>query len=215
MKRKLFLALVAIFVSMQAFSQFSWNVQAGANMNTMTKVEDAKMKFGYNFGVGMEYQFTDMWAFQTSLMYKTKGFKVSEDGEKLTVTPSYLQIPLLAAVKFELSENTKFVINAGPYLAYGLGGKAKNEFDGEEIKVNIFSSTTIDGDKYEAQANRFDFGLQLGAGFEFSQFLVGLNMEYGLAKVAKKDSMFEHLGKDGKKISPKNFGLGLSVGYKF
>ena len=38
-------------------------------------------------------------------------------GEKITVGPIYLDIPILAAYKFAISDNAKFVVNAGPYMA--------------------------------------------------------------------------------------------------
>ena len=88
-------------------------------------------------GVGMDYGFSEKWSLQSGLMISSKGWKYKEEGEKMTFRPIYLDIPILAAYKFNISDNTKFVINAGPYLAFGLGGKAKYG----DVDYKLFLST--------------------------------------------------------------------------
>ena len=39
------------------------------NMSNFTGDSDTDMRVGFNVGVGMEYQFTDMWSIQPSLMF--------------------------------------------------------------------------------------------------------------------------------------------------
>jgi len=40
-----------------------------------------------------------------------------------TSSPIYLDIPILAAFKIDISNHVKFAINIGPYLSVGMGGK--------------------------------------------------------------------------------------------
>ena len=74
-----------------------------------------------------------MWYLQSGLNITSKGAKSSYSEEgfdvKTTLTTHYLEIPVLAAAKFDVSDNMKFVVNAGPYLAFGLGGKEKYELE--------------------------------------------------------------------------------------
>lgn len=200
-------------VSVVSFSQVSWNAKVGMNMNNITDMEESNMKIGYTVGVGMDYAFSDMWSIQPSLMLSSKGTKISyeEDGYeyKESYNPLYLELPVLAAAKFAISDNAKFVVNAGPYFAFGLGGKAKiTETDESDYDFKLFSKE--DGEE-EAVMNRFDVGLQYGVGLELNKFLVNLSGQYGFTKLLKG----EMEDGDGKKVSPKNLGFSITVGYKF
>lgn len=209
--KKLFVVALFAFFASASFAQVSWNAKAGVNMSTLSGIEDSdlKMKVGYQFGVGMEYAFNDTWAIQPSLMFISKGakaeYKDEEDTETTTYNPLYLQLPIMAAARFKVSDGMNLVINAGPYLAYGVGGKVTQEYsyDGgtESEKANIFG----DGED-EMDAKRFDFGLGAGVTAEFGKFLVGIDATFGLTKLLKDTE---------DKYNPKNTTVALSVGYKF
>lgn len=211
MKKSLIFVLFAL-VSIVSYSQISWNAKVGMNMSNLTDVDDSSMKIGYNVGVGMEYQISDMWSIQPSLMLTTKGAKtdlsVSESGYSVkteeTYNPMYLELPIMAAARFAVSDNMNIVVSAGPYLAYGIGGKYKNEvsasYQGETESVteksDIFGKDGLD-------AKRFDFGLGVGVALEINKFFVGLNGEFGLTKLTDGDN------------APKNTNFSIGVGYKF
>ena len=123
--KKLLLTLALGMVAVFGFSQVRWDVKFGMNFSNQTKLDETKALPGFTMGVGADYAFNENWYFQPGVMITSKGYKVKYAGEKVTVRPVYLDIPILAAYKFDITDNTKFVINAGPYLAIGLGGKAK------------------------------------------------------------------------------------------
>lgn len=200
--KKLFLVVLLAMVSTVTFAQISWNVQAGVNMSNLSNIEDSKMKFGYQVGVGMEYAIDDMWSIRPSLQFITKGAKAdySEGGASVesSMNPMYLQLPVMAAAGFNISDNMKVVVKAGPYFAFGIGGKSKDSYSYEgvsqEEEYDIFGD---DG------AKRFDFGLGVGAALEFGKMFVGLDGLFGLTKMYDGDG------------APKNTTIALSVGYKF
>ena len=68
MKKGLIFVLFAL-VSIVSYSQISWNAKVGMNMSNFTGDADTDMRVGFNVGVGMEYQFTDMWSIQPSLTH--------------------------------------------------------------------------------------------------------------------------------------------------
>ncbi len=51
----------------------------------------------------------------------TKGAK--KDGN--SINAMYLELPVMAAARFNVADNTNIVVNAGPYLACGIAGKTK------------------------------------------------------------------------------------------
>ena len=147
----------------------------------------------------MDYGFSENWSLQSGLMISSKGYKYDKDvlGADFKARPIYLDIPILAAYKFNISDNTKFVINAGPYLAFGLGGKGKFDVDGAE-DIKVF--------KGEEGMSRFDLGIQYGIGLEISEhYLVNLTGQNGF--ICPWDV------EDGDK--PKNMTFSIGVGYRF
>lgn len=193
MKKFLMTAVLGMF-ALAGFSQVKWDAKFGMNFSNMTKIDESKALPGFTFGVGMDYGFNENWSLQSGLMISSKGFKFKEGDWKDKYRPIYLDIPILAAYKFNISDNTKFVINAGPYLAIGLGGKNK-ETDEEDIKL-------FDKDGYDWK--RFDLGIQYGIGLELSdRYLINLTGQNGF--ISPVDG-----GDD-----PKNMTFSIGVGYRF
>lgn len=127
-----------------------------------------------------------MLSVQPSLMFTTKGTKLRD----IEATPMYLELPVFAAVRIAILEYQNIVIKAGPYFAYGVGGKYKEG----DIKIDFFG---------DAAAKRFDCGLSVGVAYEFGQVFMDLTGEFGLTKIT---------GNGG---SPKNTNFTVGVGYKF
>lgn len=194
MKKFLMTAVLGMF-ALAGFSQVKWDAKFGMNFSNMTKLDETKALPGFNLGVGMDYGFSENWSLQSGLMISSKGFKYKEGDWKSKFRPIYLDIPILAAYKFNISDNTKFVINAGPYLAIGLGGKNK-ETDEEDVKL-------FDKDGYDWK--RFDLGIQYGIGLELSdRYLINLTGQNGFISPA-----------DGEDGDPKNMTFSIGVGYRF
>lgn len=200
MKKYLLTVLLGVF-AIAGFSQVKWDARFGMNFSNQTKLDDTKALPGFTMGVGMDYGFTENWSLQSGLMITSKGFKVKEMGEKLTVRPIYLDIPILAAYKFAISDNAKFVVNVGPYMAIGLGGKAKEHWDGGEDE-KVFDDKGMD-------CKRFDLGIQYGIGLELGEhYLVNFTGQNGFITPYDFDD-----GYDGDK--PKNMSFAIGVGYRF
>lgn len=199
MKKFLMTAVLAMF-ALTGFSQVKWDGRFGVNFSNVTQDKDSKALPGFTLGVGMDYGFTENWSLQSGLMISSKGFKYKIGNEKDTYRPIYLDIPILAAYKFDIADNMKFVINAGPYLAFGLGGKNKEHWDGGE-SYKLFKGD--DGWK------RFDLGLQYGIGLELSErYLINLTGQNGFICPIDFPS-----GYKGDK--PKNMTFTIGVGYRF
>ena len=95
MKKGLIFVLFAL-VSIVSYSQISWNAKVGMNMSNFTGDADTDMRVGFNVGVGMEYQFTDMWSIQPSLMFTQKGAKLGD----IKANPMYLELPVMACLLY-------------------------------------------------------------------------------------------------------------------
>lgn len=189
MKKFLMTVVLGMF-AVAGFSQVKWDARLGVNFSNLTGDGDTKALTGFTLGVGMDYGFNESWSLQSGLMFTSKGCK-EKDAYK--ARPIYLDIPILAAYKFNISDNTKFVINAGPYLAFGLGGKVKYDGGGDN---KCFGDDGWD-------MKRFDLGIQYGIGLELSdRYLINLTGQNGFIDVAD--------GGDAKNMS-----FAIGVGYRF
>lgn len=189
--------MLLALISIPVFSQVSYNIKAGMNMSDFTKDDFSKMKVGFQIGVGMDYAFDNTWSFQPSLLLTTKGAKSdSEEDFEVKANPIYIELPLMLAAKVNVASDVNVVFSAGPYVAYGIGGKNTVETSGISVETDFF------GDEDEGGAKRFDAGVGTGVGLELSKFLIGFNAELGLTKLYSDSSS-------------KNINFAVTVGYRF
>ena len=217
MKKKMFTIAVLLLTAVCGYSQVSWNVKAGMNVSKVTHYSDSEMKPGYQFGVGVDYFFTDSWGIQPSLMLVSKGVKWKGEtyiGELLgyiselnasfnnTENRMYIEMPVMLAYRINLSNALKLVFNGGGYVSYGIGGKSY-------FTYNLYDGTT---QKYEGNTfslgEKFDYGLGAGTALEFkNRYTVNLFGAWGLTS-ADTNVIINH-GKNA------NQTYGLNIGYKF
>jgi hypothetical protein len=175
---------------------------------TLPKIEyeenvGAKSKIGFTLGVGYNIAINDLFSIQPELSFVQKGTKskssytyrgdVSSYTQTLegNLTINYLELPVLAKVTF--GSGTKFFLNAGPSIGFGLGGKATYEIIYSETYMGETVTETMEGngkvkfgdepDEYEGEDayfdNRLDLGLQFGGGAIVANKIM-IDVRYGL-----------------------------------
>lgn len=183
------LALTTLTMSAQEDSKFT--VKVGGGLSSVVGSDaDTKTIFSYKVGASYDWGLSEHFSIMPGLEFATKGFK--SDGIDGNISMSYLQIPIFAAYKFNISDGKKLVVKAGPYVSYGLFGSDIEWYDGSS--TNIFDS--------DEGFDRFDAGIIAGVSFEFNQFVVGLEYSRGLKKLDSDYSEF-------------NQAYGIVFGYKF
>lgn len=187
-------ALVICSGSVSAQKKFiTLGVKAGGNLSSMSgDINKTNYVFKYQAGITADLALTENFYVITGLDFQAKGTKSKTKGSaNLKYNPMYLQIPVHAAYKMDIAPNTKFVIEAGPYVAYGIGGKVK----GDGKKVNIFGDNKF---------KRFDFGVGAGVGVELGKIVVKGGYDFGLINIY-----------DVKKDKARNHNAYLTLGYHF
>lgn len=195
-----FVLLVGMVTSMTMFAQIpiSFGLKAGMNLSEIQKFND-EVKVGFNIGVTAELGLPSNFYLMSGLELTTKGTKgkyivvdASGFAAKATYNAMYLQLPIHAGYKLDIAPGIKLIFRAGPYLAYGIGGK---------IKWNV--KELEDQDFFRDNTNRFDFGIGGAVGVEFlNKINVSLGADQGLTKVFKE-------------TKTKNRCAYVGVGYKF
>lgn len=193
--QKTLVAAFLMLISLTSYAQgLSWNAKAGLNMSSMSKVDESKMHPGFYTGIGAEYAFDETWSIRPSLLFTMKGVKQEYEGDKLIFNPMYIELPVMGAVSFPVTDGMNLVVSTGPYFAYGIAGKCKEEYEGDKNEVDFFGNDA---------GKRFDLGWGVGVAAEFGKFFVDLKGEWGLTKVFDGDD------------SPKNSNYSIGVGIKF
>lgn len=206
MKRLLCL-LCVVFATMVASAQITWNAKAGLGMALCTGDGlGMESKLVGRIGVGLEKPLSSNWSLMPSLEFAMKGAKYEDDSKgdysySENVSFCYIQVPILAAYRLNLSDSWNMVVKAGPYLAYAVSGNADTSYSGggysESESVDIFD----DG----MGGKRFDLGLDLAVDFECRRYVFGLEFEKGFTSIIDQEY--------GDKVV--NAAAYVTVGYKF
>ena len=136
------------------------------------------------------------------VLLSLKGAKV--DGGALgsiKLNPCYLEIPVHIGYKYAVNDNFTLFANAGPYIGIGLFGKLKTT---GEIKNELESSVGTSSENIfgDDGFKRFDLGLGLKAGMEFSKkYQISIGYDFGLTETSDAGT--------------KNRNLMISLGFMF
>lgn len=192
MKKLFILVCVALFAG-TASAQITWNMKAGAGFAHCIGEDswDTYNHFVGKIGAGIEKPFTSNWSLMPSLEIALKGAKFEEFNVKETWNLFYLQVPVLAAYRINLTDKWNLTLKAGPYLACALSGKSKSDIE----NFNLF------GD--EGAGRRLDIGFDFGIDCEYQRYVFGAEYELG----------FLNMVNNGYKM--KNAAFYVTIGYKF
>lgn len=215
MKKITLIALLAGATIFGAEAQTRFGVKAGLNLTDYngkalgeSYSDDTKMKTGFHIGAVADIGLGGGLYFQPGLLFSTKGTKIETSllgvTSTATINSGYLEIPLNVGYRLEAG-SAKVNFGLGPYLGFGIAGKVKSETTGSGVNINTEEDIKW-GDDDDSTIKPLDFGLNLGAGIEFSNIHVGLQYGLGLANVQPKGDSDN---------TAKNSAISISIGYFF
>lgn len=220
----IFFAIIALGATAQ--SPISFQVKAGVGTsNFYGENVESDTRIAYKVGVGMNYELNRTWVLQPSLNFVSIGAR--EDIEyvgKANMNELYLQLPIMMAARLNLGKNYSASLSAGPYIAYGVGGKTSGSIEeqydysssydpskrGYSFRIDTFGNRIDDkmGNK------RFDAGLMFGLNIEYHRFIFGAELQLGMIKVNDQlDNLLQPSGLEN--FSPKNLASFFTFGYRF
>ena len=169
------------FTSAQAQEKTpSYGFKGGLNFSNfyVDNVDDSNMLTGFNAGLYAKFPVTNSIAIQPEINYTTKGSEQIYDNGVVQGTSkfniNYIEVPVLLVAN--ITDN--FNVHVGPYAAYMVSGKTKND-------SNFGSSESeLDTDDF----NKIDAGISGGLGLDFDVVNFGVRYNYGLTKIGKDNS---------------------------
>lgn len=217
----IFFAIIALGANAQ--SPISFQVKAGVGTsNFYGENVESDTRIAYKVGIGMNYEVNRTWVFQPSLNFISIGAREDiESVGKANMNEMYIQLPVMMAARLNLSKDYSASLSAGPYIAYGVGGKTSGEIQqydyssshhggNYKFRLDTFGNMIDDnmGNK------RFDAGLMFALNFEYHKFIFGAELQLGMIKVNDQlDNLLQNSGVE--KFSPKNLSSFFTVGYRF
>jgi hypothetical protein len=201
---RLSIALILLFSLTAVQAQVKFGPKAGLNLSTMTfKTSgmgfDPKVLVGFHAGVISEIPLTDVLKFQPGVLYSMKGSNYEIMDEEMSFSPSYIEIPLNFMYDIDL-EGKKLGIFAGPYFAFGVGGKAKAMGFSEDITFGTGEDDVM---------KPLDFGINFGVGLNLNNFIISAQYGLGLSNLANEVAFDAEVETDVK-MNLRVFGLSLS-----
>jgi hypothetical protein len=191
----------SFFSTEKADAPITFGIRGGLNLAYM-KVKEGHVsntgdtRTSFNAGVSVDIPLLQSIYLQSGLYYTSKGTKYKDDDWKETSSANYLEIPVLASYRYDFGDAAQLQFNVGPYFAYGIGGKYKEEEGDEEYSSDFFDEDT----------KKFDMGLQVGGGVTISKhYYIGAAFEWG----------FTNLWKDADDESLKTRNFMINIGYTF
>jgi hypothetical protein len=170
------------------------------------------MIIGYHLGANVQIPLVPEFYFQPGLLFSTKGAKSVTGPVTSTYNLSYLELPLNFVYKGLLGAGY-VMIGFGPYVGYGIMGKAKHSGGLLSYEDDIVFTNTVEaGDPLATTYFKpLDVGGNLFAGYEMAGGLFfQLNTQLGLLTINPEDNRFP-----ANDLAIKNTGFGLSLGYRF
>lgn len=220
-------ALILLLSSSIAIAQstdkgeMSFAILGGVNLQNLTGKDNNgdklknDMLLGFHAGVNVQIPVAPEFYFQPGLLFSTKGARNSYGSLTGTYKLSYIELPLNVVYKGALG-NGFIMVGFGPYVGYAIGGKSSITNGSTTIESSIvFKNAVESGDPYlTAYIKRFDAGGNIFAGYETAGGLFfQLNTQFGMLNINPRDNRV--LADFSSKLSVKNTGFGLSLGYRF
>ncbi len=200
----------------------SFGIRGGVNFQNINGKDasdndlDNNLATRFHAGIQADIPIAPQFYFQPGLLFSTKGAKQETVILEQTVTSdlniSYLELPLNFLFKPALG-NGHFLLGVGPYLAYGIGGKAKYEGRGisDTQDVKFENNVTLLEATQAVYVRPFDAGANLFVGYQFGGGLFfQFNTQLGLLKINP-----EYTGLSNDDSAYMNTGFGFSAGFGF
>jgi len=210
MKKIIFVGILSILFASASFAQTpKIGLTAGLNTSNIRASsgnysETGDYKAGFQVGVVADFGITEKFSIIPELLFSQRGTKGKDDSGELedfnnaSLTFNYLQLPINAAYKFDVGNDSKVFVFAGPYIGYALSGKATLGNGSASISGDLpFGSG-------EDEYKRLDAGVNIGVGYQYDKIFFKLQYNQGLTNIMNITG-----------ASVKNMNFAVSVGYYF
>lgn len=195
MKKLILLAIVLLSSAgiMAQEREGTLTVQPRVGMNLSSMADYNKMKFGYNFGMEMEYQITDIFSLSAALMYSDQGAKDDETGTDEILDIDFVNVPIM----LNCYVVPGLAVKAGVQPAFRT--KTTVKYDGMKMDVDwLLKQYGTD-----TEMSKFMLSVPVGLSYEYNHFVLDARYNIGVTDLFKGEGIM------------RNNVIQLTLGYKF
>lgn len=192
---KKFVLFLSVFFIYNLNLQSQFGLRFGLNSSsikfkTLGLNVETDSRLGFHLGVVQDFQIEEKLFLRSGLLFSVKGGKATDSSTDASnkVTINYIEVPI-SAIYYFMEEGRGFFGELGPYI----GGLISASTNGESIK-----------DEFRT----IDIGVNIGAGYDFNNFIIGANYSVGLSNIAKAND-------DDFDVTAKNVNLNFFGIYQF
>ncbi|MBP1640405.1 MAG: hypothetical protein H6Q17_1988 [Bacteroidetes bacterium] len=197
---------VGIFFTSKAQSDdfqpyFSFGTSHGISLSSINFYPAVVQKqlMGYYGGVAANYVSEKHWGLQVELNYSQRGWKEQETSGDFQRRLNYFEMPVLT--HFYLGNKFRWMFNVGPKIGYMLSESSQNAVSSSNNPENTMSI-----------ANKFDYGICAGSGFELvvgsTSYVLEARYSFGLSDIFP-NSKTDTFGNSGNKFLSITLGVFL------
>ena len=230
----MWMAFICMMTISTVQAQVSLQARAGVGLSKLQGLSLMENGFSYKVGLAVDIPVAKQWAVQPTLYFVQKGSDFSGYYGREQVVPvsldnrlSYFELPIYGAFKMDLGEEMQLTFKAGPYVAWGVVGKAHVSADDMDFHRTFVGELFTDGCDYDGLTvlstksgttyeagtkayEKLDAGVAFGVDFRYQHYLVGVDCSWGLLPVT--DGLFNNVALKGDLT---NLSAHLTLGYQF
>jgi len=214
MKRPILTLSIVLFTFSALIAQVRVGILAGPNSSSVIESnnlsgwnnikDNYKSRLGLHAGFLADIPISSKLYFQPGAQFSNKGRKFAQTYDtaahdtawhNYTQFVNYIEVPLNLVLKFPIGKKAKFIIGAGPYIAFFFSGKENNEvsYKNGDFTTNEVKDLPVGNGpgKYKT----FDYGVNGLAGFEIGRVFITANYSRGLSdfyQAVSYDGSFKH-----------------------
>lgn len=202
--KKIFVIVASVLFSATCMAKVSFGPVIGLNLSNLNykfagEKIDTKMKVGFHVGGVANLSFGNHLSVMPGILFSVKGAKYTEDEttvvgpvtttyeDKSTLSLNYIEVPVNVVYMTGEPGTGRFMVFAGPYVAYCVSGKNKYESTtttttGTKTDVQTESGDDkieIGSDEAKDQIKPLDFGFNVGVGYTLPMG-VFVKAQYGM-----------------------------------
>lgn len=220
-----------------------WGVETAAGAGAVSNMPgNSNSRFAYKIGGSVDIPLAKKFSLQPALLFShnstgVDGYFGSEQivGARYRITLDYIELPIHAVFHIPVSKRgTALFIKYGPYVAYGLRGKARvgvpdSDYD-ETMPGSLFDGgcdfygVALDNNRQPFSLpafKRWDYGLSARLGIECRHVAVGVGLNFGFANITHKPTndngianLLGHVFLSNGSGKPRRYEVLFCVGYK-
>ena len=190
---------IVLLCSASAFAQgLGKGVRGGLNLTNVDMSGDEgdgalEWQMRGVFGGFATWQMTSWLELQPELLYSMKGAKSDEFGITTKLLLDYVEVPVLGRISRGALGMRRFYVAAGPSFGLLVRAKSRSDFGSSTEEIDISDDV-----------ERFDLGIVVAGGVEFSSIVVDGRYTLGLSDIDTSDD-----------VKSRNRAVSLTVGFKF